>query len=197
MNGFKRLLSLVLCVLMLTLCGCGSQPAAQTESTSAPEETIDSSTPLCDGKTLKLLAITSSFGKNTTDFLYDIAKAEGCTDVVIGRLYGSGCTLKMHVENAQANANYYQYTKNNSGRWDQMESIPMSYGLKDEDWDIIFVQQSAGQAGNEITYGNYLDQLMEYIHANKTNTKARFVWNMTKATPPRMCLWTDSNPIRC
>ena len=182
MKGFKRLLSLALCVLMLTLYGCGTQLANQTESTTtAPEETIDPSTPLCDGKTLKLLAITSSFGKNTTDFLYDIAKAEGCTDVVIGRLYGSGCTLKMHVENAQANANYYQYTKNTSGRWDQMESIPMSYGLKDEDWDIIFIQQSAGQAGNEITYGNYLDQLMEYIHANKTNPNARFVWNMTWA----------------
>lgn len=182
MKGFKRLFSLALCILMLTLYGCGSQPATQTESAATtPEETVDPNAPLCDGKTLKLLAITSSFGKNTTDFLYDIAIAEGCTDVVVGRLYGSGCTLSMHVENAQTNANYYQYTKNNSGRWDQMESIPMSYGLKDEDWDIIFVQQSAGQAGNEITYGDYLDQLMEYIHANKTNPKARFVWNMTWA----------------
>jgi len=182
MKTLKRLLCFALCIVTLTLYGCGTQPTKQTEgTTTAPEETIDPGTPLCDGKTLKLLATTSSFGKNTTDFLYDIAKAEGCTDVVIGRLYGSGCTLKMHVENAQTNANYYQYTKNTGNGWDQMESIPLSYGLKDEDWDIIFVQQSAGQAGNEITYGNYLDQLMEYIHANKTNPKARFVWNMTWA----------------
>lgn len=182
MKTSKHLICLLLSVIMLSLCGCGSQPATQTDApTTAAVETIDPNTPLSDGKTLKLLAITSSFGKNTTDFLYDIAIAEGCTDVVIGRLYGSGCTLKMHAENAQTNANYYQYTKNNSGRWDQMESIPMLYGLQDEEWDIIFVQQSAGQAGNEITYGNYLDQLMEYIHANKTNPNARFIWNMTWA----------------
>lgn len=182
MKSFKRLFSLALCILMLTLYGCGNQPAGQLESTTTvPEETLDPNAPLCDGKTLKLLAITSSFGKNTTDFLYDIAIAEGCTDVVVGRLYGSGCTLSMHVENAQTNANYYQYTKNNSGRWEQWENVPMSYGLQDEDWDIIFIQQSAGHAGIETSYGNYLDQLMEYVQAKKTNPQARFVWNMTWA----------------
>ena len=52
--------------------------------------------PLCDGKTLKLLAVTSSFGLNTTEILYHIAKAEGVENVIIGRLYVSGCSLKMH-----------------------------------------------------------------------------------------------------
>lgn len=180
---FKRVLSLALCFVTLGLCGCTSAPAPQTEATStaATEETIDRSAPLCDGKTLKMLVITSSFGLNTTQFLYDVAKAEGCTDVVIGRLYGSGCTLEMHWSNAQTNANYYQYTKNTTGEWAMMEGIPLIYGLQDEDWDIIFLQQSAGQAGIENSYSNYIDKLMPYLHENKTNPKARFIWNVTWA----------------
>ena len=184
MKHFRSILSLLLCAVTLMLCGCSSTPASQGESTpttTAPAETIDPATPLCDGKTLKMLVITSSFGLNTTQWLYDVAKAEGCTDVVIGRLYGSGCTLEKHWSNAQANANYYQYTKNDSGEWNTMEGIPLLYGLQDEDWDIIYLQQSAAQAGIESSYSNYIDLLMPYIHENKTNPQARFIWNMTWA----------------
>ena len=106
--------------------------------------------PLCNGKTLKLLAVTSSFGLNTTELLYHIAKAEGVENVVIGRLYHSGCTLKQHTEAAQTGSNFYQYTKfsdDNGGQRVKMEDMTLDYGLKDEDWDIIFVQQGAVQAG--------------------------------------------------
>lgn len=181
MKILKRMLSLALCATTLMLCGCSSVPSTQPKGTTAPVETVDPNAPLSDGKTLKLLAITSSFGLNTTQFLYDVAVAEGCTDVIIGRLYGSGCTLEMHVDNAISNANYYQYTKIDSGSWNTMEGIPMKYGLQDEDWDIIFIQQSAAQAGIESSYGDYIDQLMAYVQENKTNPNARFVWNMTWA----------------
>lgn len=182
MKTLKRILSLSLCTAVLLLGGCGGTPAPQTEdTTTTPEQVIDPNAPLSDGKTLKILAITSSFGLNTTQLLYDVAVAEGCTDVVVGRLYGSGCTLEKHVENANTNAAYYQYTKNDSGSWKTIEAASMEYGLKDEDWDIIFIQQSAAQAGIAFSYADYIDQLMEYVHANKTNPKARFVWNMTWA----------------
>ncbi len=184
MKTVKQILSLALCAATLMLGGCSSKPASQTESTTtAPTETIDPNTPLCDGKSLKMLVITSSFGLNTTQFLYDVAKAEGCTDVVIGRLYGSGCTLQMHVDNANTNANYYEYSKIGGGntRWQTSYAIPLKYGLQDEDWDIIFIQQGAAQAGIADSYADYIDQLMTYVHANKTNPNARFVWNMTWA----------------
>lgn len=182
MKLFKRILSLLLCPAMLTLCACtgpGNSGAAETSTT--PEETIDPNAPLCDGKTLKVLAITSSFGSNTTQLLYDIAKAQGCTDVVVARLYGSGCTLKKHVENTKTNEAYYQYTKRSNGKWETTDAATMLYGLQDEDWDIIFTQQSAARAGDLTSYENYIDQLMEYVQANKTNPNARFVWNMTWA----------------
>jgi hypothetical protein len=165
------------------LCAC-TTPATQTGSTTTqtqPQPTIDPNAPLSDGKALKLLAITSSFGLNTTQLLYDIAVAEGCTDVVIGRLYASGCTLEKHVNWANSNHAGYIYTKNNSGKWQTTENVNMQYGLEDEDWDVIFIQQSAAQAGQIDSYQDYIDQLMKYVQANKTNPNARFVWNMTWA----------------
>lgn len=179
MKAFKRILSLFLCLATLTLCGCATPGnGGSAETTTAPAETIDPNAPLCDGKTLKVLAITSSFGLNTTQLLYDIAVAEGCTDVVVGRLYGSGCTLKQHVENAQTNAPFYEYTKNDSGVWKKSESISMLYGLQDEDWDIILIQQSAARSPQPDTYGDYIDQLMPYVKENATNPNVRYVWNM-------------------
>ena len=184
MKLLKKVISFTLCVgMLLSLCACGN--TGNSDQTGTPEEsageTVDPNAPLSDGKTLKLLAITSSFGLNTTQLLYDVAIAEGCTDVVVGRLYGSGCTLEKHVENLNTNAAYYQYTKISSGSWNTTESASLAYGLKDEDWDIIFIQQSAAKAGIAESYGDYIDQLMTYVQANKTNPNARFVWNMTWA----------------
>ena len=183
MKLFKRLFSLLLCpIMMLFTCACANAGQGDTSSTdSQPQETIDPNAPLSDGKTLKLLAITSSFGQNTTDLLYDVAKAEGCTDVVVGRLYASGCTLAQHVENAQNNTPAYTYSKNSTGQWEIVESANMLYGLQDEDWDIIFIQQSAAQAGLEESYMDYLDTLLPFVNKNKTNPNARLVWNMTWA----------------
>lgn len=183
MKTLKCFLCIILCATML--CAC-TAPATQTENTQPETQqqtqpTIDPNTPLSDGKTLKLLAITSSFGLNTTQLLYDIAVAEGCTDVVVGRLYASGCTLEKHVNWAASNEAGYIYTKNTSGNWETTEGATMLFGLQDEDWDIIFIQQSAAQAGQIESYQDYIDQLMTYVQANKTNPNARFVWNMTWA----------------
>ena len=136
--------------------------------------------PLCDGKTLKILAITSSFGLNTTQLLYDIAKAEGATDIIVGRLYISGCSLEMHVNNAKSNANAYRYTKITSedGIWKIMENVSLSQGLNDEPWDIIFTQQGAAKAGQPDTYKDYVDQLMAYIKETKKSPTTGYVWNV-------------------
>lgn len=179
MKLFKKLISLVLSLtFLLSLGACRSQSPAANNPTGAPEPTRDPSTPLCDGKTLKILAITSSFGLNTTQLLYDIAKAEGATEVIVGRLYISGCTLQMHVNNALTDYPAYRYTKNSSGTWETMENISLSYGLNDEDWDIIFTQQSATLSGQPDTYGTYVDDLMAYIKKTKKSPTVGYVWNV-------------------
>ena len=179
----KRIIALVLSlVAVLSLCACGGQNAGGNEATTtaATEPTRDPNKPLCDGKTLKILAITSSFGLNTTQLLYDVAMAEGATEVIVGRLYISGCTLEMHVGNAKTNNNAYRYTKISSadGVWKTMENVSLAQGLNDEAWDIIFTQQGAAQAGQPATYKDYVDQLMSYIKETKNTPTAGYVWNV-------------------
>ncbi len=177
----KRMIALLMSLLTLGLCGCGGTAATVPTTTASTQPTSDPDTPLCDGKTLKMLVVTSSFGLNTTQFIWDIAKAEGAENVVVGRLYYSGCSLKMHDEYARTNAAVYQYTKNTSGEWVKQENISLGYGLKDEDWDIIYLQQGAAAAPIASTYEGYLDKVMTYLQENKTNPNARFIWNMTWA----------------
>lgn len=181
MKKMKKLISLALCALLLLgLCACGADTQVPTETTAA-QPTIDPNTPLCDGKTLKMLCITSSFGLNTTELLYDIAKDQGAENVIIARLYVSGCKLSQHAQFAKTGEPAYEYTKNSTGKWEKMMNATLLYGLQDEDWDIIFLQQGAHHAGLVHTYGDYIDEIMAFVQENKTNPNARFVWNMTWA----------------
>jgi len=175
------LLSLIIIVALFTACGRNGhqEDAGSIETTTQP--TLSPDAPLSDGKTLKVLAIGNSFSNNTTEYLYDIAKAEGMTDIVIGRLYISGCSLAMHVENAEINAAAYTYYKNDSGGWNKIEAATMLYALQDEPWDIITMQQSSGSSGKAETYRASIDQLVKYVNENKTNPNARLVWHMTWA----------------
>ena len=159
MKNIKRIIALLLSLTaVFSLCACGGTTTSSTSDTTAAAEstepTKDPNAPLCDGKTLKILAITSSFGLNTTQLLYDVAMAEGATEVIVGRLYISGCSLEMHVGNAKTNANAYRYTKISSkdgGEWKTMENVSLAQGLNDEAWDIIFTQQGAALAGQPNT----------------------------------------------
>ena len=185
MKNVKRIIALLLSLTaVFSLCACGGATTPSTNDTTAAAEatepTKDPNAPLCDGKTLKILAITSSFGLNTTQLLYDVAMAEGATEVIVGRLYISGCTLEMHVGNSKTNANAYRYTKISSadGVWKTMENVSLAQGLNDEAWDIIFTQQGAAQAGQPNTYGNYVEELMAYIKATKKTPTVGYVWNM-------------------
>ncbi|MBQ3252812.1 MAG: DUF4886 domain-containing protein [Oscillospiraceae bacterium] len=183
MKCFRKIIAILLSlVAMLSLCACGGQAAisGSTETTGSTKPAKDPNTPLCDGKTLKILAITSSFGLNTTQLLYDIAKAEGATEIIVGRLYISGCSLEMHVGNAKSNANAYRYTKISStdGVWKTMENVSLAQGLNDEAWDIIFTQQGASQSGQLGTYSNYVEQLMAYIKETKKTPTVGYVWNV-------------------
>jgi hypothetical protein len=175
----KKILCVLLCVLLL--CGCGA-PAAEIEpTTTAPTEAPLEMEALSDGKTLKMLAIGNSFSNNTTKYLYDIAKAEGVENIVLGRLYIGGCSLQKHVNCATHNTFEYTYYKNTTGAWEKMENVNLLHGLQDEQWDIITMQQQSGRSGLPDSYDPYLGELIEYVNTNKTNPNAKLVWHMTWA----------------
>lgn len=177
----KRITALLILILLILLIGTACSSDANGETTSGTTPTLDQNAPLSDGKTLKVLAIGNSFSNNTTEYLYDIAKAEGMTDVVIGRLYIGGCALKTHVENAQGNKADYTYYKNDSGLWNKMDKITLLYALQDEQWDIITMQQASSSSGEADTYSESVGELISYVNKNKTNANAQLVWHMTWA----------------
>ena len=193
----KKIIALFLCLLTVLLCACGGQTdPAQTQPTETTEPApteyqmiVDPKTPVCDGKTLKILTISSSFGLNTTEYLYDAAEDQGCTDITIGRLFLAECTLRTHVKNITNNSAVYRYYKmDKPGDWAVTEGCTMEYGIVDENWDIIFLQHSATGAAEPDTFsdeltGDYINKIMGYVRTNMTNPDARFVWNMTWAFP--------------
>lgn len=154
---------------------------------------LNENAPLNDGKTLKLLAITSSFGVNTTQLLYDVAVAQGYDpdNVIVGRLYASGCTLQKHLQHAPDKP-LYRYTKFSSATDGKMLEVKkegtatLLDGLQDENWDVIFIQQGAA---NSPLLNSYVDaqgndrvaQLKAIVDEYKTNPDAKFVWNMVWA----------------
>lgn len=181
----KKYLCIIMAAMFLLLCGCTAAPAGDTQNpteTENVEDMRDPNAPLTDGKTLKLLAITSSFGLNTTEYLYDIAMTEGFTDVIVARLYTSGCTLAKHMDFAENNTAGYQYTKKSNGNWTEIKDATMIYGIMDEDWDVIFIQQSAEESAIATSYSDYVPRLIQYVRKHRPD--ARFVWNMTWAFDP-------------
>ena len=98
-----------------------------------------------------------------------------------GDALSDGKTLEKHVNCAKNNLYAYTYYKNTAGSWDKMENASLLYGLQDEAWDIITMQQQSGRSGMPDSYDPYLDQLIEYVNENKTNPDAKLVWHMTWA----------------
>lgn len=184
----KRLLALILTFACIgtVLCSCkGAEktPQSSETTTTAEEEEKTPDNDYFDGETLKILAIGNSFSDDSMEWLYKIAKAEGVKKIVLGNLYWGGCDLETHYNNAYARkpVERYEYRKNTSDRWVTKADATIEYGITDEDWDIITMQQVSGKSGLHKTYTPYLDGLVEYVNGKKTNPDCVFAWNMTWA----------------
>jgi hypothetical protein len=132
---------------------------------------------------LKILAIGNSFSVDAMQHLYQIATDAGFKKIVLGNLYIGGCTLATHYSNAKGNAAKYVYYKNTNGTWNSQANKTMLFGIKDEDWDIITIQQASGVSGVLSSYleGEVLSYLIKYVNDNKTNPQAKLAWHMTWA----------------
>lgn len=183
----KRFLAIILATLMLlSFCACdGSETPVGTQPSGAEGDAVPTVDPNYDpvnnDKTLKILAIGNSFSNDTTHFLEDIAKAEGFETVLIGNLYISGCTLETHAMNAAGNLPAYKFYMNYDGEWKTIEECTLDYALKNQDWDIITMQQGSTWSGKPETFEPHLTNLIEYVNKTKTNPNARLAWNMTWA----------------
>ncbi|MBQ7718392.1 MAG: DUF4886 domain-containing protein [Clostridia bacterium] len=130
---------------------------------------------------LKVLAIGNSFSVDAMQWLYNVLTDMGVEEVVLGNLYVSGCSLGTHASNAKNNSEaytYYKCSKDTNGEW-QKAKTTMLYGIEDEDWDYITMQQASGQSGLPSSYEPSLSYLIDYVKAKRPN--AKLLWHMTWA----------------
>lgn len=132
-------------------------------------------------KSLKILAIGNSFSIDGMHYLYDIAKNAGVEEIILGNLAIGGCSLATHLSRFKDRVNDYIYFKNVNGVWEENHSKDVFYGLHDEKWDYISLQQSSGYSGIAKTYKESLEELIEKVQENKSNLDAKLVWHMTWA----------------
>lgn len=141
---------------------------------------------------LKVLALGSSFNIDSTRQLYYIAEDAGIDNIVVANIYNGSSTLKEHcgnidkMENDDAaddeSAAAYEYHKNSTGDWIVESKKTILYGIEDEKWNMIILNQGAYDSPDESTYQGdgevgYLTKYIKYINKKKTNPEARLAWN--------------------
>ena len=148
-----------------------------TVTTATTEEPVPEPI-LPEGKSLKVLAIGNSFSVDAMEYLYDIAKSAGYTDIVLGNLYIGGCTLEQHVGTLAKSTPSYDFYLNKGGKWTKTRgTIPD--GLRYADWDVVTLQQASGLSGVEASYEPHLTALIETVKTSCPD--AKLVWHMTWA----------------
>ena len=136
--------------------------------------------PIAATKSIKILAVGNSFSINAMEYLYDICKAGGVEEIVLGNLYISGCTLQTHLSNINGDKAAYEYYINTSGKWSKVTGIKLSTALKQTDWDVITLQQGSTNSGKESTF-TPIDDIVKYLKKECTNKDVEIFWHMTWA----------------
>ena len=130
--------------------------------------------------TLKVLAVGNSFSVDAMTYLYGIAKAFGVKSITLGNLYIGGCSINRHLMNSETGEAAYNYYKNTTGDWTERPAS-IGDGIKDEDWDIITMQQCSGGTGAPESYGSDFTALTDYICGTRTKKDGLLAWHMTWA----------------
>lgn len=131
---------------------------------------------------LKILAIGNSFSENAMKYMWDVATAFGIEEVVTANMYIGGCSLATHRNNAENNISAYQMQKNTTGTIVRTNNYNLKTALKEEDWDIITIQQVSGLSGVVDTYNDDIDYLIDFIEDNKNvYSNPQIYWHMTWA----------------
>jgi histidinol-phosphate/aromatic aminotransferase/cobyric acid decarboxylase-like protein len=156
-------------MVLALLAGCGGN--GQTEGTT---ETTAETVP--DDGVLKILAIGNSFSEDAMHLLYEVAKAEGKEEIVLGNLFIGGCTLATHAKNATSNAAKYVFFTNRTGSWSKEENCTLLDGLRRDNWDIITLQQASHASGKVGTYNADIKTVVDYVNDNKLNPNAKMLY---------------------
>ena len=133
---------------------------------------------------IHILAIGNSFSDDALWLIYDILSDLGYDDIMVANLYIGGCSIDTHINNIRNNSPSYTYRINKDGYWVSRDRMTMEYGLTQERWDFISLQQASNYSGLINYYDiEKIDAIYEYAYAlaSEKNKDVKFVWQMTWA----------------
>lgn len=133
-------------------------------------------------RVIRVLAIGNSFSEDAVEhYLYELAAAQG-DSLVIGNAYIGGCSIDRHWANAQAAKPEYRYRKIVGGHTTTRKNVDLATIIRDDQWDIITLQQASHFSGLPYTYA-HLQHLKDYVLATSTNPRVQIAWHLTWAYP--------------
>ena len=114
-----------------------------------------------------------------SQYLYELAAAQG-DSLIIGNAYIGGCSIDTHYNNLLNEKPAYIYRKVVGGVKAVRRKATLQSIIRDEQWDIITLQQASQLSGVSSSYGN-LAQLKRLVQSYTTNLHVQFMWHMTWA----------------
>lgn len=119
---------------------------------------------------IKILAIGNSFSTDATRYFKAVADSAGI-EMKILNLYIGGCSLETHAKHvADGEASYdYQLNGESLERFINLEDA-----LREEQWDMVTVQQASGYSGLPDSYEPYGTTLLEYVRSFVPEAKIWF-----------------------
>lgn len=158
--------------------------APTTASTTRPRPTahipgIPTTQETVEQKSISILAVGNSFAVDAMrNHLYDMLKAAGYDNVLLGILYVGGCSLDGHYSYILSDSPVYQLQMNSSGKWVDTDSCAASRAFNQTNWDIVTIQQVSSDSGKADKYSH----LQDVINLVKAKCRgAKILWHMTWA----------------
>lgn len=125
-------------------------------------------------KVIKVLAVGNSFSQDAVEqYLYELAAAQG-DSLIIGNAYIGGCSIDTHYDNLLNEKPAYIYRKVVGGVKAVRRKATLQSIIRDEQWDIITLQQASQLSGVSSSYSN-LAQLKRLIQSYTTNLHVQFL----------------------
>jgi len=135
---------------------------------------------------LKILAIGNSYTVDSMHLLHEVYAAENPDKkVVLGYAYKSGCTLAEHVQcMTDDSASYTYYEVAADGTRQTTYSRTLTEIVRDDNWDVVVLQQGSSESGLVDTYNSDMKKLRTFA-ANNLGYTPKYAWNMTWSYPGR------------
>lgn len=131
--------------------------------------------PRLDTDSFKVLAIGNSLTNDSTQYLWQILNNAGIENVVVGRLFESGCSINEHWTYITEFAEVYDYSESFGSGWVPYGKYSVQMALEKEDWDYIILQETIASATYPNSYKN-LENLVNFVKT--TNPDAELAWQL-------------------